>query len=144
MKRELQRAAREIAKYKEKLGKEIQKAEVKTAKVGLRAAIQQSSGNTSLAQLRKEDHPFAKRHGEPKRDVTIINSHSRNGFKSEWHIDTSRSLEDGPAVVNYSKVAGFLQEGTRKMFARPIEGKVIAAMSKVRVQNLDQAVSKAG
>lgn len=135
-------AARDLKRFQQRLVRSIQEAEARTAKSGLEIARKQSSGTTSTAQLRKEDHPYAKRHGSPKRDPSTINVQS-GAFRAEWHIQTGRSLEDGPAIVNYSKVAGFLQAGTPTMFERPVELVVIAKLQTIRPRNLDQAVAKA-
>lgn len=139
---ELRKAAYELEKYGKRLVREIGKAEVDTAKVGLRVAVKQSSGKVSSLQLRREGHPYARRHGKPKRDPQIINSQSGE-FRREWHIALGKNLDEGPAIVNFSSIAGFLQEGTPKMFARPVENVVIAELRKIRPANLAKAIERA-
>lgn len=139
---EFRQAAQDLKRFQAKLKRQLEAAEAKTAKEALKIAKKQSSGSVSTAQLIKEDHPFAKRHGSPKRDPSTINVQS-GAFRAEWHIQNGNSLDDGPAVVNYSRVARFLQEGTASMFARPIEAVVIAKLQSIRPKNLDQAVAKA-
>lgn len=135
-------AAKDLKRFKQKLVKQLEEAEAKTAREGLKIARKQSSGSVSTSQLRKEDHPYAKRHGSPKRDPSTINVQSGE-FRAEWHVQIGNSLDDGPAIVNYSRVARFLQEGTTTMFARPVEAVIIAKLQSIRPRNLDQAVAKA-
>ena len=130
-------AAKELDRYSKKVEKAVKKAQMETAKAGLKAAIKASSGRTSLSQLRKEDHPYATRHKVAKRDASIINDQG-GSFKREWKIGNSTN---GPAIVNFSKVAGFLQAGTKKMVARPVEARIIDAMSQVGVANLGKSIN---
>lgn len=140
--RDFDRAANDLRKFKGRLENEIDKAETQTAREGLKKAVQQSSGRITTAQLRREDHPYAKRHKKAKRDPGIINSQTGE-FKSEWHVEKGRTIENGPAIVNFSRKAGWLQAGTRTMVARPIEKAVIDHLIKVRPINLDRAIEKA-
>jgi len=83
-------------------------------------AWRRSSGNTTKAELRWADYPYAKRHGSPLLDPSIINVHSpTDGFRSQW----VKEMGDDPYhafVFNDSEVADYLQEGTRYAFSRPI------------------------
>lgn len=140
--RSLDKAARELKKFSRDLDRNIGKAEAKTAKVGLRQAIKQSSGRITTAQLRKEDHPYATRHGAPRRDPSTINE-QKGDFKRDWMIQGGGNIRNGVAIVNYNPIAQYLAEGTPRMFKRSLEAKVIDAMVKVREKNLDTAVKSA-
>lgn len=84
-----------------------------------------SSGMATSKQLAREDHPYAKRHGDPRRDPGIINDQG-GMFKKSWKIKKGTGFWRGvPVIVNESKVAKYLQPGTKHMFARPLEAKVI-------------------
>jgi hypothetical protein len=142
MRRDLNSASTELKRFSQRLEKNIAKANLQTAKVGLRQAIKQSSGHVSAKQLAKEDHPYATRHGEPQRDAGTINIQS-GAFLRDWHIQDGGNARNGVAIVNYNPIAKYLAEGTRKMFARPLEQVVVSAMAKVYESNLDDAVRSA-
>lgn len=106
-------------------------------------AYENSSGPLSPSDLRKQDHPYAVRHGSPKQNPGVINvGKGRDGdhFRDHWKIAgpsalvnpdsepvsdgglTGQELEDGYTVYNDSPIAEkFLQPGTAKMFARPVD-----------------------
>ena len=131
-----------MRKFAKDLDRNIGKAEARTAKVGLREAKKQSSGRKTAAQMRKADHPYATRHGAPLWDPSTINV-GKGNFKRDWQIQGGGNTRNGVAIVNYNPVAKYLADGTRTMFQRPLEAKVILAMSKVRETYLDQAVNTA-
>lgn len=83
---------------------------------GVQIARQRSSGTASPAQLRREDHPYARRHGAPRRDPAIINR-NRGVFFAAWRSATSGLTGQ---IINDSDVADFLRDGTRLMFERPV------------------------
>lgn len=138
----LSQASSALKKFARDLDRQLGKAMARTAKVGLKEAKKLSSGRKTAAQMRKADHPYATRHGAPKWDPSTINV-GKGNFKRDWHIQGGGNTRNGAAVVNYNPVAEYLAEGTPKMFRRPLEAKVIIAMSKVGKENLDQAVNSA-
>jgi hypothetical protein len=138
----LSRAASDLKKFARDLDRNIGKAEARTARAGLKEAKKQSSGRKTAAQMRKADHPYATRHGQPKWDASTINV-GKGEFRRDWHIQGGGNTRNGVTIVNYNSVAKYLADGTRTMFQRPLEAKVILAMSKVREKNLDQAVNSA-
>lgn len=148
MRNEFVKAARDLRKYAKDVQKAIEKANQRTAKAGLKEAVKSSSGTTTLAQLRKEGHPYAVRWStmyhapgtRVYRNPAIINSQSGD-FVRDWKIVYNVKTRE-PIIINFSEVAGFLEGGTKKMFARPIEDRIIAAMSKVGIDNLDREVQK--
>ena len=152
--RSLDQAARELKKFSRDLDRNILRAEYKTAQVGQKQAVKQSSGRIKSDQLRKEGHPYAVKwtvRGKwfyqgvtaPYRDPSIINDQSGD-FRKDWKIVTVNLTKSGGwMIVNYSPIAEYLADGTRYMVKRPLEDKVIDAMKKVRISNLDKAVSSA-
>lgn len=84
-----------------------------------------SSGPYSLEDLARMDHPYAVRHGSPLLPPEIINRQSGE-FASEWKRTPILGSPEEPRmqVRNDSRVADFLKYGTRRMFARPIEGEL--------------------
>lgn len=107
---------------------------------GKRQAQKQSSGRASYAQLRAEDHPYARRHGMAKRDPAIINKH-RGLFYIGWAYELGA---DGLSarIVNRSDVADFMG-GTDKMLPRPIEGDVAAFTHQEAQRLINSTIQKA-
>ena len=92
------------------------------AEEALQFAKERSSGTRSLAWLRKNDHPYAKRHPSPLLDLGEINEQSGR-FKAAWEnpIFTFAGVASSASIANNSPVANFLKFGTRTMHRRPIE-----------------------
>lgn len=148
MRRELIAASNELKRFKRQLDTAINRGLDKTARVGLAEAKKRSRGRTSLAQLRREGHPYATRqHAAMKtknrkyRDPSIINK-QKGDFEQEWHISKGRGLIDALAIVNFAPEAEYLAEGTHTMMRRNVDDKVIEIMAKVGITNLDSEVQK--
>lgn len=84
-------------------------------------AKDRSTGGVSSKQLRREDHPYARRHGRARRDSSIINRQSGR-FIAAWSLRGVMPSADGATgtVENTAPYAEFLAGGTRFMFARPL------------------------
>ena len=99
-------------------------------KPALEASVRKwSSGTATTAQLRREDHPYARRHGRPRRNPALINVQS-GVFLRGWQLEGPR-LEQGAATlsaVNETPYARYLEHGTRTMFARPLVERVEAEL----------------
>lgn len=92
-----------------------------------RIAIEWSS-STLGADMRRQ-RPFARRHGEPLIDPGRVYVGNTGIFHQSWEID--EPTHDGDALVGYvfnsdPKAAAFLEPGTRFMFARPIDVRVMS------------------
>lgn len=94
-------------------------------------AIERSSGKKTLAQMRKDDHPYAKRHGSTGSFVVdetgeyppgVINEQSGQ-FKGAWQ--SGRTGELSGSVTNDSEHAGYLISGKGSMIVRPVEEAVV-------------------
>ena len=95
--------------------------------------VQYSSGPISSAQLAAEDHPYAKRHGAPMRDPSVINIQTGR-FQAGWGL----SLRPGANrydinAHNEVPYADFLKQGTRLMFARPMDLRVLRELPARRI-----------
>lgn len=94
-------------------------------------AIERSSGKKTLAQMRKDDHPYAKRHGSTGSFVVdetgeyppgTINEQSGQ-FKGAWQSGKTGELSG--SVKNDSEHAGYLISGKGSMIVRPVEEAVV-------------------
>jgi hypothetical protein len=80
-----------------------------------------SSGPISSAQLAREDHPYATRHMVSRYDPAIINKQT-GVFRQSWQIGITNIAGHPIYVVrNTASYAEYLEHGTRKMIARPID-----------------------
>ena len=129
-----------------KLQREAVQAVAKTVDQGVTFAKKKSSGTKSLAQLRREGHPYSVRFAA-RSDDAIINAQT-NHFKDRWN---GKKPGGGPgtakgAIVNDDPVARFLVGEPRpksRMRVRPID-KVVEAKSEVLLRkNLDTAFRRA-
>lgn len=87
-----------------------------------RTAYRWSSGPFSTKQLRRMDHPYARRHGSPRLSPRRINVQSGR-FRSSWQ-STVRENGAGQRVELQNtdpKAEKYLQPGTPRMFARGID-----------------------
>jgi hypothetical protein len=136
----------------QKLGQDIvkavQRAETQSAATGVKIAKDLSSGGKSLAQLRREDHPFAARHGIAKDPPEIINAQTGE-FRSHWRA-IAKAVKGivVPVVENRNWKANFLKDGTKNkdgkgiMLRRPIDSAVGGLLEPVRIENLNRETKK--
>lgn len=106
---------------------------------GKQDALEYSSGYFSSKDLAKRDHPFARRHGSPLLPTEIINEQSGE-FKGSWRIERVIMPGEGGQLINDSKVADFLQYGTKTMFDRPI---VVVLVKKI-ADHAEKRLNEAG
>lgn len=83
------------------------------------AAEARSQGTLTEADLHALDHPYARRHGSPRRDPDTVNQQSGD-FAAAWEAEGPTTTGDGFAgvVFNTDDKAEFLEDGTAVMFAR--------------------------
>ena len=100
-----------------------------TTTKGLAEAQVMSQGPNSLGALAREDHPYAKRHGFPLRNPAIINEQTGK-FLRDWKREDATAVSDSieGSILNENPVADYLKDGTKFMFARPIDQVVSAKM----------------
>lgn len=109
---------------------------------GLAIARQFSSGTYTLkflAQRPFPNHPYAVARPNSAFDPAMISTHTGK-FLAGWKIKPT-GPNDPPAIWNTSRVAKFLEFGTKTMKRRPIDEAIIAALAPIRKRNLDQAFS---
>jgi uncharacterized membrane protein YebE (DUF533 family) len=114
-----------------------------TLHAGYGLAIEYSSGTYSEDDLARLDHPFATRHGSPQLDPSVINVKSGD-FRAAWHTVGPTQAAGGVAgsIINNDPKAQFLQ-GTRLMFARPIDDRIAHELAPVFEANVIRAVVRA-
>jgi len=99
----------------------IEGAVAEIAEIGAEDGRARSDGGMSYAEMRRLDHPKARRHGRPRTDMGVINRH-RGVFYAAWRSTRNQ-------VINDSDVADFIQYGTQFMFESPISMLVEGTMA---------------
>lgn len=97
-----------------------------------------SSGGESLAAMRKDDHPHARRHGHRRRDRTMINRQSGE-FAASWDEEpptlnlfgTEARLHNAAPHARYlfDPDSEFADGGTRFMFGRDVPAQIESDIS---------------
>lgn len=138
----LKTAGRMLAGLGRAIVDRIRRAEDRSATKGVQIAKDFSSGGKSLAQLAREDHPFAKRHGRPKDPPEVINKQTGQ-FRAAWkQVAQAINGQTVPVIENRNYKSNFLKGGTVKMFARPIDEAVGKTLEPIRRENLDREIKK--
>lgn len=112
-------AKRRLAQARSTFGK---KAVRDVLKAGLKKARANSKGTVTYAQMRKEDHPYAKRHAFNLHPLEIINYHEGNFYRGWMSYESTSNLgRISGKVINDSEVANYMRDGTKYMKLRPIK-----------------------
>lgn len=108
-------------------------------------ARRQSSGRLSSSALARADHPYARRHGSPRRDPSRINVQTGT-FRAAWEsrlgfggFSGGYMIQRGQ-IVNEARVADWLDQGTRVMFRRPIREAIEAKIGLEAEAIFEQAI----
>lgn len=103
-------------------------------------ALEASSGALSTAELRRRDHPYARRHGSATEDPQILNSQSGD-FRRAWRASavTRRVGKLTGTVRNTDRKAKYMR-GTEKMLPRPVAARVITRVRRIRRYRLKRAL----
>lgn len=132
------------------LPRNVLEAEKRTLTDARQRAEFWSSGGESLAAMRKDDHPHARRHGVRRRDRTMVNRQSPGGFATQWDEESpalnlfgtearlSNTAPHGRFLFNPD--SEFLDGGTPSMFGRDIPGQVERDIGGRRDLRFDRAV----
>ena len=102
--------------------------------------VQASSGTATEADLRREDHPYARRHGTARRDPSLINARSGR-FRRAWRSRRPQRAGRGRVVSrvrNFDPKARYMF-GTKLMLPRPIIARVARQLAPVRRLRLRRA-----
>jgi hypothetical protein len=109
-------------------------------------AINRSSGTKTLAEMRRDDHPYAKRHALSGLDALyaggeyppgVINSQSGQ-FVGGWQITKSGNLSG--SVINDTEHAKYLVSGAGSMIVRPVEEAVSWDIEAIVEHVVEQAI----
>lgn len=137
--------ARAIRQYKVNLLRGIKNAESATIRQASREATRLNSGTLSYSDLRRLDHPYATRHGGSRvpGDPAIINRHTGN-YERAWKLYFGNWIGSGLVnrLVNDSKVADFLDKGTRLMIARPTVERVYERIAYDRARRINDVIER--
>lgn len=123
---------------------DVLRAERVTVDDLLETAQQFSSGTLKPKDLRRMDHPYAKRHGAPKLNPAVINAQTGE-FRGAWQTDPVSSGADGLESALYNtdpKAEKWLEPGTKKMFARPIDELIESRVAPRREARIEVALNE--
>jgi hypothetical protein len=86
-----------------------------------READRRSAGPYSSAELAAKDHPYAKRHGSPQLDPSIVNEQTGD-FREHWKrsLTVIQKGDYDSRLINESEHADYLKNGNKFTFRRPI------------------------
>lgn len=138
-------AARTLRGLKPKVYRLVDKGVGKSARAAVTFAKWESSGPFSGRALAAMDHPYARRHGRPLLDPSIVNVQS-GLFRQSWQVERKAFAKGGDqfTVANRTSYADYLDQGTRFMFARPIATVVKAYWTTWAVVEIEKALTDAG
>ena len=123
-------------------------AEGKALEDAKREALASSSGPLTKRDLRRMDHPFARRHGQALTDPEIINK-GGGDFYRDWQTEPVTATGDGTEgrLFNDSKSAHWLSRGGKgksKMVARPVIARIKRLVQPERKRRTLAALKQAG
>lgn len=136
----------EFARQLEQMGSQFERsasvAITETLEAAKELAQRYSSGPLSQAELAALDHPFARRHGTPQLDPSIVNVETGR-FRDSWEMEGPNEQGGGMhgALWNSSPEAVFLETGTRYMFERPIADRVQVEIEPVFQANVERQLT---
>lgn len=116
-------AARQVQRIKGAIAKAAILGQDRAAKEIKQYSVSLSSGKLSTAWLRKDDHPYATRHGAQQNLSGLINRQS-GVLKASWEIrkvQTAFSAMPIIVVVNRASYVQYVVFGTSKMVPRRID-----------------------
>jgi hypothetical protein len=147
-----------LATLSDRLTRALENAEAASLADALAEAERLSAGAFTTKQLAALGHPYAARDLHPPQDAAIINRQSGR-FASSWHIEPPTELRSPSpatgtwpastaddlvgAIVNDDPNAGFLDEGTQAMIARPLTARVMEAIRDRRMARVKEAIRQA-
>ena len=105
-----------------------------------------SAGPLTDADLRRADHPFAKRHGDiiAPGQPDVINAHTHD-FDRGWKQEGPQPASDGSAAAiwNADPKAPWLEDGTDVMFGRDLASAIVDQVGPQFEEIVFDAVPKA-
>lgn len=121
----------------------LEQAERETAEEALAQAHKFSSGPFKTRELVAMGHPYAKRAPAPPQDSAIINLQDGD-FDNNWAMYPP--IQSGGDIIsrveNDSDIAGYLNDGTPAMIARPLTKRLAEVLEQERTQRAEDALEK--
>lgn len=113
-----------------------------------REALASSSGPLTRRDLRRMDHPFARRHGQARADPEIVNKGSGDFYRA-WQTEAITATGDGTEgrLFNDSPSAHWLSRGGQggsRMVARPVIARIKRLIQPERKRRTLAALKQAG
>jgi hypothetical protein len=135
-----ERALRLFTGLERRIGRYVVIAETQTVADARQMLMEASSGTLTESDLRRLDHPYARRHGTAKKDPSIINVRSGR-FKRSWSAlnPRLRARRVTSRVRNRDPKARFMF-GTELMLPRPIVQRVAKQIRPIRRYRLRRAL----
>ncbi|WP_394794869.1 hypothetical protein [Armatimonas sp.] len=134
------RALRVFEGLEKRIREATAKAEAHAQEDAKRELMEASSGGLSTAELRRRDHPYARRHGTAREDPEVINEQTGK-FKRSWRA--TRPTRTGnrlrSRIRNTDPKAKFMH-GTTAMLLRPIIRRVKRRIRRIRRYRLQRGL----
>jgi len=121
------------------------KAETETIRELAKRAVKITSGPLSTAELRKRDHPYARRHGRITRASPWLINRQSGALVADWTTGLP-VLQGGRIhsyVMNNNEVIGYLTDGTSKMLPRHIDDRLLGQIQSFRYRRHELALARA-
>lgn len=139
-----EKAAQYFANLEKRLTAAVIAAENRTLTQARYELEQASLGTLTPSDLRRLDHPYAKRHGRARRDPAILNRKSGE-TATAWRLRPSRKVSGGTRgrVVNRSRAAQWIKragEPASKQVVRPVIARVLRRIRGERQRRLRTAI----
>lgn len=135
-------AVRQLTILNAKLDRSIRIASMRIVHDAVAKAKRYSSGPVKQKELRKRDHPFARRHPGPLLPPDIINEQTGD-FKEDWKGTGPTKSASGfdLQVRNDNPVTEFFG-GTRFMWERPIEDRLRNEIADDAASEVNDAITR--
>lgn len=134
------RAVKLFSGLERRIARYVVIAETQTIKDAKVMLVNASSGTLTESDLRRLDHPYARRHGTAKKDASLINSRSGR-FRRAWSSlnPRIRARRVTSRVRNQDPKARYMF-GTDLMLPRPIVQRVAKQIRPIRRYRLRRAL----
>lgn len=123
----------------------VEEAHNHTLQQGMQEAVKISSGPYSTAQLRADNHPYAKRDPRPPLPAYIINAQTGE-FLAAWGVNDPQTVGDvtSSSLINNSPHGSYLRSGDKSlMIERPVEAHLTEVMEPLLHENVQASLHEA-
>lgn len=137
-------AAQRFAGLEQRLREVVRAAETRSLRSARYELEQASRGTLSPSDLRRLDHPYARRHATARRDPAILNQRTGRLARS-WRLVAVKTTKQGTrgSVINRAPSAKWIKSGgsgASKMVTRPIIERVRRRIRRERKSRLRSAI----